>query len=298
MNWGTLTPAGSGGGAAHSINALSESSNPVPGGNAGPGGSTSDSLSAYASGGGGGGSIDSRDGTIKFGGPTRGATFSGGRDSKKNAGYTDTGHGGRGWFGSTTNWPGTVGSQNISGTNYYYYVDVNQFPHNAQFAAGGGGGASLNGEDGSGTSGGTGGNGGTGVSYSLTGYATVYGHGGGGMGRFVNGTPGSGQPADPSTQTVPSGAPSGALYLPYGGGGGYSAGRQEGGGAGGGPTQYYPGSGPWPDAYDVSFGTAHMDFMRYTNSNVPGPQKGDFGTSYSGKQGVVIISYDRAPYFS
>jgi hypothetical protein len=299
MNWGTLTPAGSGGGAAHSINALSESSNPVPGGSAGPGGSTSETLGAYASGGGGGGSIADRDSTVKFGGATRGLIFSGGRDSKRNAGNSSNGHGGRGWFGSTTNWPGTVGVQNISGTNYYYYVDVNQFPHNAQFAAGGGGGASnADGGDGSGTSGGTGGNGADGVSYSLTGYATIYGHGGGGMGRFVNGTPGSGQPADPSTQTVPSGAPSGALYLPYGGGGGYSAGRQEGGGAGGGPTQYYPGSGPWPTAYDVSFGTAHMDYMRYINSNVPGPQKGDFGTAYSGKQGVVIISYDRAPYFS
>lgn len=302
MNWGKLSPAGSGGGAAHSMTSLSESNNPVPGGSGSSNGSTSESLGNYASGGGGGGSIDTRDftmgGSFKFGGPTRGTTFSGGRDPKRNAGNGYNGHGGRGWFGSATNWAGEVSLKNISGTNYYYYIDVNQFPHNAQFAAGGGGGAGSDGEDASGTSGGTGGNGGTGVSYSLTGYATLYGHGGGGMGRFINGTPGSSQPANPADQTVPSGAPSGALYLPYGGGGGHSAGRQEGGGDGGGATKYYPGSGPWPSAYDVSFGTAHMDFMRYTYSNVPGPQKGDYGTAYPGKQGVVIISYDRAPYFS
>jgi hypothetical protein len=116
------------------------------------------------------------------------------------------------------------------------------------------------------------------------------------MGRFVNGSPGSSQPADPSTQTVPSGAPSGPAYLPYGGGGGYSAGQQEGLGAG--ATGYYPGNAPWPVAYDVSLGTAHMDAMRYWNSGVPNPQKGNYGTAYSGKQGVVIISYDRTPYFS
>jgi hypothetical protein len=305
MNWGLLTPAGSGGGGAFSMTSLADSSNPVPGGTGfvDGSGSSSDTLSSYAGGGGGGGSISSREftmvGAFKVGGATRGSIFSNGRDPKKNASYStgnDVGHGGRGWFGSATNWAGEIGSENISGTTYYYYVNVNQFPHNAEFAAGGGGGANSNGEDGSGTSGGTGGNGGTGVSYSLTGYATLYGHGGGGMGRFVNGTPGSSQPANPADQTVPSGAPNASLYLPYGGGGGYSAGRQEG--LGSGATGYYPGNAPWPTAYDVSFGTAHMDYMRYVNSNVPGPQKGDFGTAYGGKQGVVIISYDRAPYFS
>ena len=300
MNWGTLSPAGSGGGAAFEMTSLGASSNPVPGGSGSTGGSSSDTLSPYAGGGGGGGSFDTRDftmgGSFLVGGATRGAGFSTGRNSKLNAGYSDSGHGGRGWFGSTTDWAGTVGSQNISGTDYYYYVNVNQFPHNAQFASGGGGGASSDGVDASGISGGTGGNGGTGVAYSLTGYSTLYAHGGGGMGRFVNGTPGSSQPANPSDQTVPAGAPNGPAYLPYGGGGGWSAGQQEGLGAG--ATGYYPGNAPWPSAYNVSFGTAHMDAMRYWNSPVPGPQKGNYGTAYSGKQGVVIISYDRAPYFS
>ena len=302
MNWGTLSPAGSGGGAAHEMTSLSASANPVPGGSSGPQGSSSDTLTSYASGGGGGGSNSVRDfnlgGVNNFlvGGATRGGGFSNGRNSKRNAGNSDSGHGGRGFFGSTTNWAGIVSSENISGTNYYYYVNVNQFPHNAQFAAGGGGGAGGDGDDGSGTSGGRGGAGGSGVSYSLTGYSTVYGHGGGGMGRFVNGSPGSSQPADPSTQTVPSGAPSGPAYLPYGGGGGWSAGQQEGLGAS--ATGYYPGNAPWPVAYDVPLGTAHMDAMRYWNSGVPAPQKGNYGTAYSGKQGVVIISYDRAPYFS
>jgi hypothetical protein len=302
MNWGTLSPAGSGGGAAWEMTSLTASANPVPGGSSGPQGSTSDTLTAYASAGGGGGSNNVRDfnlnGVNNFlvGGATRGIGFSTGRNSKRNAGYSDSGHGGRGFFGSTTNWAGTVSSQNISGTDYYYYVNVNQFPHNAQFAAGGGGGAGGDGGDGSGTAGGTGGAGGTGATYSLTGYSTVYGHGGGGMGRFVNGSPGSSQPANPSTQTVPSGAPDGPAFLPYGGGGGWSAGQQEGLGAG--ATGYYPGNAPWPVAYDVPLGTAHMDAMRYWNSGVPAPQKGNYGTAYSGKQGVVIIAYDRAPYFS
>ena len=302
MNWGLLSPAGSGGGAAHQMDSLSASTNPVPGGTGANNGSPSDTLSSYASGGGGGGSFQSRDFSVGgvnnflLGGATRGAGFSNGRNPKRNSGNSDSGHGGRGFFGSTTNWAGPIGSQNISGTDYYYYVNVNQFPHNAQFAAGGGGGAGGDGGDASGTSGGTGGAGGSGVSYSLTGYSTVYGHGGGGMGRFVNGSPGSSQPANPSDQTVPSGAPNGPAYLPYGGGGGYSAGQQEGLGAS--ATGYYPGNAPWPTAYDVSFGTAHMDAMRYWNSGVPAPQKGNYGTAYSGKQGVVIISYDRTPYFS
>ena len=67
---------------------------------------------------------------------------------------------------------------------------------------------------------------------------------------------------------------------------------------GAGATGYYPGNAPWPVAYDVPLGTAHMDAMRYWNSGVPAPQKGNYGTAYSGKQGVVIIAYDRAPYFS
>lgn len=302
MNWGTLSPAGSGGGAAWEMTSLGASANPVPGGTGANNGSPSDALSAYAIGGGGGGSFQSRDFSVGgvnnflFGGATRGSGFSTGRNSKRNAGYSDTGHGGRGWFGSTTDWAGIVSSQNISGTDYYYYVNVNQFPHNAQFAAGGGGGASADGSDASGASGGAGGAGGAGVTYSLTGYSTVYGHGGGGMGRFVNGSPGSSQPANPSDQTVPSGAPNGPAYLPYGGGGGWSAGQQEGLGAG--ATGYYPGNAPWPVAYNVPFGTAHMDAMRYWNSPVPAPQKGNYGTAYSGKQGVVIISYDRTPYFS
>jgi len=302
MNWGTLSPAGSGGGAAHEMTSLAASANPVPGGSGSTNGSSSETLSTYASGGGGGGSVFERTYSVNgvnnflFGGATRGYGFSTGRDAKRNAGNSNSGHGGRGWFGSTTNWAGEVGSQNISGTNYYYYVNVNQFPHNAQFAAGGGGGAGGDGDDGSGTAGGTGGAGGSGVSYSLTGYSTVYGHGGGGMGRFVNGAPGSSQPANPADQTVPVGAPNGPAYLPYGGGGGWSAGKQEGLGAG--ATGYYPGNAPWPVSYDVSLGTAHMDAMRYWNSGVPAAQKGNYGTAYSGKQGVVIISYDRAPYFS
>jgi hypothetical protein len=302
MNWGLLNPAGSGGGAAWwmgYVDTIQNSHNP-PGGSGANNGSPSDQLSVGASGGGGGGSFQSRDftigGSFLVGGATRGSGFSNGRNSKRNAGYSDTGHGGRGFFGSTSPWAGIVSSENISGTNYYYYVNVNQFPHNAQFAAGGGGGAGGDGGDGSGTSGGQGGGGAAGVSYSLTGYSTVYGHGGGGMGRFVNGSPGSSQPADPSTQTVPAGAPSGPAYLPYGGGGGYSAGKQEGLGAG--ATGYYPGNAPWPVSYDVPLGTAHMDAMRYWNSGVPGSQRGNYGTAYSGKQGVVIISYDRTPYFS
>jgi hypothetical protein len=36
--------------------------------------------------------------------------------------------------------------------------------------------------------------------------------------------------------------------------------------------------------------------MRFWNSGVPAPQKGNLGTAYNGKQGVVIIAYNRAPF--
>ena len=299
MNWGTLSPAGSGGGAAWWMGDTAvEQAYPTPGGSAATNGSSSDTLTAYAGGGGGGGAVSLRDfsvggvNNLQMGGATRG-TFSTGRNSKRNAGYADSGHGGRGYFGSTSNWAGTVGSYIVSGTTYYYYVDVNQFPHNAQFSAGGGGGAGGNGNDGAISNGGTGGDG---VSYSLTGYSTVYGHGGGGFGRKTNGSPGSGMPADPSTAGVPAGAPDGPAFKPYGGGGGWSAGKQEGLGAG--ATGYYPGNQPWPLAYDVALGNEHMDAMRYYNSPVPAPQKGNVGSPYNGKQGVVIIAYDRTQFFS
>jgi hypothetical protein len=271
---------------------------PTPSGISGTNGSSADNLTAYAGAGAGGGGLYIRDFSIgalndlQMGGATRG-TFSNGRNPRRNAGYQDTGHGGRGYFGGTSNWAGTVGSYIVSGTTYYYYVDVNQFPHNAQFSAGGGGGAGGNGNDGSISNGGTGGNG---VSYSLTGFSTVYGHGGGGFGRKTNGSPGSSMPADPTTAGVPAGAPEGPAYQPYGGGGGWSAGKQEGLGAG--ATGYYPGNQPWPLAYDVTLGNEHMDAMRYFNSPVPTPQKGNIGSPYSGKQGVVIIAYDRTQFYS
>ena len=178
-------------------------------------------------------------------------------------------------------------------TDVYYYLNVNQFPHNAQFSAGGGGGAGGDGTDGSNS---TGGNGGAGVAYSVTGFSTIYGAGGGGFGRKINGSPGSSMPADPSTVTVPAGAPDGPAWKPYGIGGGWSPGYQEGGGADGGVTKYYPGSGPWPAAYAASAGVEHMDAMRYWHASVPGPQRGDVGNRYDGRGGVVIIAYDRTPF--
>lgn len=306
---GTLSPVGAGGGAAWWMGyTQSLQQYPTPGG-VGSTGSSSDNLSAAAGGGGGGGGLASRDfnmggglNTFLLGGATRGSgvnNFSQGRQTKRNSSQADSGHGGRGYLGGTSNWSYFVnGSVNLNSVDTYYYLNVNQFPHNAQFSAGGGGGAGGDGGDGNLS---TGGNGGAGLTYSMTGYPTIYGAGGGGFGRKINGVPGSSMPADPSTAAVPAGAPDGPAYKPYGIGGGWSPGYQEGGGADGGATKYYPGSGPWPSAFAVSAGQEHMDALRYMFCRdyvIPGPQQGDVGSRYSGTGGVVIISYDRAPFYA
>ena len=306
---GVTNIIGSGGGSAFAfdINEADDAFSANEGGLNATGVSRSEATLAYHAGGAGGGSVSSSGFTV--GGATRSEWFTRGKTSRQRTGYqalADGYHGGRGYFGynaSAGNWlyfknnqnsDGTV--QNYSGTDYYYYVTVNQFPYNASFAAGGGAGSTSSGSNGGNGSGGTGGAGGSGSTYSITGYSTVYANGGGGAGRFINGAPGNGQPADPSTQSVPAGAPNAPAYLPYGSGGGVSAGFEEGNGAGGGARLYHPGSGPWPSAYPVSFGTAHMDTLRWKHADVPNEQRGNPGTAYSGKQGVVIISYNRSQF--
>jgi hypothetical protein len=313
-NQGTLSPAGAGGGPAWSMRRIDlaadnagASWSPTPGSSGSTNGAGSPTISQVAGGGSGGGAINSRDwdmgagaSTFLVGGATRGGGASGfgeGRQARRSLFNADDQHGGRGFFGSTYNWSYYFdGAVNLSSGLTYFHLNVNQFPHNAAFASGGGGGAAGNGGDGSATSGGTGGNGASGATYSLTGYPTIYGAGGGGFGRRVNGAPGSGMPADPST--VSPVGDTGPAYTPYGIGGGWTAGREEGGGPDGGATKYYPGSGPWPSAYDVPYGTAHMDAMRYSYGTVPTAQKGDIGSRYNGRQGVVIIAYNAAPYYS
>lgn len=279
--------------------------------------SRSEAYIPYSNGGVGGGSVSSLNvNGLQFGGATRNDFFTRGKTSKQKTGFTtftDGYHGGRGYFGqgspaSTGNWyyfrndssnPGSGTTLNYSGTDYYYYVTVNQFPHNAAFGSGGGAGSNSGGGNGSGQNGGRGGDGGDGSTYSITGYSTVYAHGGGGAGRFVNGSPGSSQPAEPASQTVPAGAPNSPAYLPYGGGGGISAGMQEGLGpipTDGSSRLYHPGSGPWPAASSVNFGSPHMDALRWKFADCPAPQKGNLGTAYGGKQGVVIISYNRSQF--
>ena len=306
---GVTNIIGSGGGSAFAFDAneTDDAYSANEGGASVTGVARSEPTLAYHAGSAGGGSVTSSGFTV--GGATRSEWFTRGKTSRQRTGYQDLAdgyHGGRGYFGynaSAGNWlyfknnqdsDGTI--QNYSGTDYYYYVTVNQFPYNASFGAGGGGGSAGIGGNGGPDNGGIGGAGGTGTAYSITGYSTIYANGGGGAGRFINGAPGNGQPADPSTQTVPSGAPNVPAYLPYGSGGGVSAGSQEGNGAGGGARLYHPGSGPWPSASPVSFGTAHMDTLRWKYADVPGPQKGDPGTAYGGKQGVVIISYNRSQF--
>lgn len=315
---GTLAPAGAAGGPSWYMETTTSStsgqSSATPGSTGGTNGAPSNALSAAAGGGGGGASINNRDwdmgaGLSSFlvGGATRGTGttgFSYGRQTRRSLFDNDSSHGGRGYFGGTSDWSyGNIGSVTLNSVLTYYYLNINQFPHNAIFASGGGGGAGGNGGDGSSTSGGTGGNGADGAVYSLVGYPAVYGAGGGGFGRRINGSPGSSMPADPSTVS-PVGS-DGPAYTPYGIGGGWSPGMEEGGGADGGVTKYYPGSGPWPAAYPVSAGQAHMDAMRYWygayapfGGTIPSPQRGNVGTSYSGRQGVVIIAYNASPYFT
>ena len=306
---GVTSIIGSGGGSAFAFdsNEADDNFSANEGGLNVTGVARSEPTIPYHAGGAGGGSVTSSGFTV--GGATRSEWFTRGKTSRQRTGYealADGYHGGRGYFGynaSAGNWlyfknnqnsDGTI--QNYSGTDYYYYVTVNQFPYNASFAAGGGAGSTSGGSNGGNANGGTGGAGGSGSTYSITGYSTVYANGGGGAGRFINGAPGNSQPADPSTQTVPSGAPNAPAYLPYGSGGGVSAGSQEGNGAGGGARLYHPGSGPWPSAYEVSFGTAHMDTLRWKHADVPNEQRGNPGTAYGGKQGVVIISYNRSQF--
>lgn len=308
---GQLSPAGGGGGPGYRFGRMDldyvaqRATTPSSSGSTNASGSNS--ISQGAGGGSGGGSLGTREfdmgggmNTFLFGGATRGggaSGFSQGKQAKRSLFDDDGRHGGRGLFGSTYNWSYYAdGATNLASGTTYWYLNINQFPHNATFASGGGGGAAGNGGDGSAGNGGTGGNGADGVTYTLTGYPTVYGAGGGGFGRRVNGYPGSGMPADPST--VSPVGDTGPAYTPYGIGGGWSPGMEEGGGPDGGATKYYPGSGPWPVAYPVSAGQAHMDAMRYRYGTVPAPQKGNIGSYYSGRQGVVIIAYNAAPYYS
>ena len=308
---GQLSPAGGGGGPGFRFGRLdldySAQRATTPGSSGATNASGSNSLSLAAGGGSGGGSIGTREydmgggmNTFLVGGATRGggsSGFSQGKQARRSLFDDDGRHGGRGFFGSTSNWSHYFGgSVNLSSGTTYYYLNVNQFPHNAVFAAGGGGGSAGNGGDGNSGNGGNGGNGADGVTYNLTGYPTVYGAGGGGFGRRVNGYPGSGMPADPST--VSPVGDTGPAYMPYGIGGGWSPGMEEGGGPDGGATKYYPGSGPWPVAYSVPAGSAHMYAMRWRYATVPAPQKGDIGSRYNGRQGVVIIAYNASPYYS
>ena len=276
-------------------------------------GSGSAGVDAYGGGGTGGGSITTlSDSGFTFYGAPRGTQFSTGRKNntidKPNAPGTNDvntdGKGGRGLFGSPTssNWTYDVKSITCGPSTYYYSLNMDVFPHNASFAAGGGGGSADGGEATS-VIGGTGGAGSGGFTSSITGVSISYGSGGGGFGRKINGSPGDSLPPNPADQTPPAGAPVGApiapAYLPYGSGGGWSAGKQEGGGADGGATKYYPGSGPWPASYPVSMGQEHMDAMRfwYTPAPaMPGTQKGDVGRPYGGKQGVVIVSYSKGQF--
>jgi hypothetical protein len=39
-----------------------------------------------------------------------------------------------------------------------------------------------------------------------------------------------------------------------------------------------------------------MDTLRWKYADAPSPQRGDPGTAYGGKQGVVIISYNRSQF--
>lgn len=273
-------------------------------------GSDSQGVGSYGGGGTGGGSLNtlSVPGFQLYGAP-RGIQYSQGRrndrgDSPTNVGNQDIntlGKGGGGFFSGqlTSNWTYDVKSITCGSNTYYYSLYMDAYPHNASFSAGGGGGVN-NGNYGSG---GTGGNGSSGYTSSITGVSIDYGAGGGGFGRFINGSPGSSRPPNPADQTPPATAPVGAplapAYLSYGTGGGWSAGKQEGGGADGGDTKYYPGSGPWPAAYSVNLGEAHMDALRfwYTPSpSMPAPQKGDVGRPYAGQQGVVIVSYSKGQF--
>jgi len=310
---------GSAGGSAFLFDS-NEASDPYPQNSFGfgqPSVSSSANIVAYAGGGVGGGSVDTRDITLKFGGATRGA-FNFGKSSTQalidldgtNMTATTPYHGGRGFFGYSSapeaTWyyykdsQGQDGTQQFySGTTYYYYVKMNQYPYNAGFGAGGGGGATTSGGNGSSANGGKGGDGGSGFTSNITGFSTVYSHGGGGAGRFLNGSPGNSQPANPADQSVPAGAPVADHFKPFGGGGGISAGSEEGLGPIPGNDSsrlYHPGSGPWPTASPVGFGTAHMDTLRWKFASVPAAQKGDPGTAYAGKQGVVIISYNRSQF--
>lgn len=272
-------------------------------------GGVSQGVEAYGGGGTGGGSVNTRgDSTIIFYGAPRNNFTSEGRKNNNGLNYNGNvshGYGGRGGFGGLNNsypWTYDVKSITCGPTTYYYSLYMDVYPHNANFAAGGGGGAQADGGNAQ-IALRYGGNGGDGYTSSITGIPIVYGYGGGAFGRLRNGTPGNSLPPNPTDQTAPVGAPAGAplapAYLPFGSGGGWSAGKQEGGGADGGDTKYYPGSGPWPASYTVNIGEDHMDAMRfwYTPSpSMPAPQKGDVGRPYGGKQGVVIVSYSKGPF--
>lgn len=269
-------------------------------------GSPSDGVEAYGSGATGGGATSTLAlNGFEFMGAPRGGGTSNGKKMNTSARNTQSQNGGSGYFGGTVDWAyevRTITCDSPAGTprpqpgdspypEYWYYLNINQYPQNAQFSAGGGGGAGGNGSNGAGTAGGPGG---SGYTSSITGIPIVYSHGGGGFGRRKNGTPGSSQPANPASQTYAPGAPiESPAYLPYGGGGGWSPGRQEGFGVN--ATGYWPGNAPWPVAYDVATNVEHMDAMRYWNSPIPAPQLGNLGSAYSGKQGVVIVAYFRGP---
>jgi hypothetical protein len=278
------------------------------------GGSGSAGVDAYGGGGTGGGSVKltSGPGGFIFYGAPRGSQVSDGRKNNStdkpnddgSNGIETYGRGGGGFFGSGTgkNWTSNVNSIVCGPDTYYYALNMDVFPHNASFSAGGGGGALGNGGDGTNVGpGGTGGAGGAGFSSSITGFSIPYGAGGGAFGRVINGSPGSSLLPNPADQPAATGSPVGTnapAYFPFGTGGGWSAGKQEGGGADGGATKYYPGSGPWPASYPVNMGEQHMDAMRfwYASPAVPSPQKGDVGRPYGGKQGVVIISYNKGQF--
>lgn len=315
------SPWGSAGGGSWRQNSEGPQANTVPAGSSGSYfNAGSQGVDSYGGGGSGGGGLSQRklgDITIGYGAPRHGNIVQGRKNNSTlrpatgstTDSPTNSGHGGRGGFGGThplfganiRNWTYDVKSISCGGTTYYYSLYMDVYPHNAQFGAGGGGG-NNNGSDVD-LSSGRGGNGSSGFTSSITGISIVYGYGGGGFGRIRNGTPGNSLPANPSDQTPPAEAPAGPAaapyYVPFGSGGGWSAGKQEGGGADGGPTKYYPGSGPWPVSYSVNVGEDHMDAMRfwYTPAPaMPAPQKGDIGRPFGGKQGVVIVSYDKGPF--
>ena len=153
-----------------------------------------------------------------YGGGGGGGAFgdSGAAGGSGGGGHWTTGLGGTATQGSVSGFSATLSGNNGGQSNH------------AQTAGGGGGGASAVGSSGTTQSSGVGGNGGLGISYSISGAATIYGSGGGGMGYTSSGSGGT----NAGNAGVYGGAGPGSGTANTGGGGGGGFNTQGSGGSG------------------------------------------------------------------